>query len=116
MPCIFLHCNISGPRSCPHLLLVTLRLTVLFETKNKYYLSPTKNIRKNSFMPILKSLSEETTYTKNGSTYTTIYNNGFIENINNKVKLVQRNTYDYQYFNNLRKRILLHIRFAYEFR
>lgn len=88
----------------------------IFETKNQYYLSSAKNIRKNWFIPILKSLSEKATYTRNGRTYTTSYNNGFIESMNNKVKLVKRNAYGYRYFNNLRKRILLHLGFAYEFR
>ena len=42
-------------------------------------------------------------------------NNGFIESMNNKVKLVKRNAYGYRYFYNLRKRILLHLGFSYEF-
>ncbi|MBV3212412.1 transposase, partial [Erysipelatoclostridium ramosum] len=43
------------------------------------------------------------------------FNNGFIESMNNKVKLVKRNAYGYRYFYNLRKRILLHLGFSYEF-
>lgn len=88
----------------------------IFETKNQYYLSFAKNIRKNWFIPILKSLSKKATYTRNGRTYTTSCNNGFIESMNNKVKPVKRNANGYRYFNNLRKRILLHLGFAYEFR
>ena len=47
--------------------------------------------------------------------YTTSFNNGFIESMNNKVKLVKRNAYGYRYFINLRKRILIHLNFCYEF-
>ncbi|WP_420324182.1 transposase, partial [Mediterraneibacter gnavus] len=52
---------------------------------------------------------------RNGKTYETSFNNGFIESMNNKVKLVKRNAYGYRYFYNLRKRILLHLGFSYEF-
>lgn len=37
-----------------------------------------------------------------------------IERMNNKVKLVKRNAYGYRYFQNLRKRILLHLGFKYD--
>lgn len=87
----------------------------IFETKNKYFLSSAKNIRKNWFLPILRSLTEKATYKRNNRTYTTSFNNGFIESMNNKVKLVKRNAYGYRYFYNLRKRILLHLGFPFEY-
>lgn len=88
----------------------------IFHTKNTYYLSSAKNIRKNWFMPILRSLTYQATYIRNGKKYKTSFNNGFIESMNNKVKLVKRNAYGYRYFYNLRKRILLHLGFTYEFK
>lgn len=44
----------------------------------------------------------------------TCFNNGFIESMNNKVKLVKRSAYSYRYLQNLRKRILLHLGFKYD--
>lgn len=90
-------------------------LNHIFETNNTYFISSAKNIRKNWFVPILKSLTYKAVYVRNGKTYETSFNNGFIESMNNKVKLVKRNTYGYRYFYNLRKRILLHLGFSYEF-
>lgn len=87
----------------------------IFKTQNSYFISSAKNIRKNWFIPILKSLTYKATYIRNNKAYTTSFNNGFIESMNNKVKLVKRNAYGYKYFYNLRKRILLHLGFAYEF-
>lgn len=87
----------------------------IFKTNNTYYLSSAKNIRKNWFMPILRSLTFTATYIRKNKKYKTSFNNGFIESMNNKVKLVKRNAYGYRYFDNLRKRILLHLKFEYEF-
>lgn len=70
-------------------------------------------------MPILRSLTYQAIYIRNGKKYKTSFNNGFIESMNNKIKLVKRNAYGYKYFynlSNLRKRILLHLGFAYEFK
>ena len=47
--------------------------------------------------------------------YETSSNNGFIESMNNKVKLVKRNAYGYKYYYNLKKRILLDLGLTYEF-
>ena len=88
----------------------------IFETENIYYLSSAKNIRKKWFMPILRSLTYQAIYIRNNKKYKTSFNNGFIESMNNKVKLVKRNAYGYRYFYNLRKRILLHLGFPYEFK
>ena len=90
-------------------------LNHIFETNNTYFISSAKNIRKNWFVPILKSLTYKAIYVRNDKTYETSFNNGFIESMNNKVKLVKRNAYGYRYFYNLRKRILLHLGFSYEF-
>lgn len=90
-------------------------LNHIFETDNKYFISSAKSIRRNWFVPILKSLTYEAFYVREGRTYKTSFNNGFIESMNNKVKLVKRNAYGYRYFHNLRKRILLHLGFTYEF-
>ena len=90
-------------------------LNHIFETNNTYFISSAKNIRKNWFVPILKSLTYKAIYVRNDKTYETSFNNGFIECMNNKVKLVKRNAYGYRYFYNLRKRILLHLGFSYEF-
>ena len=35
--------------------------------------------------------------------------------LNNKIKLVKRNAYGYRYFDNLRKRILLHLNCEHKF-
>lgn len=80
-------------------------LDYIFETNNRYYIAYARNIRKNWFVPILKSLTYHATYIRNGIKYKTSFNNGFIESMNNKVKIVKRNAYGYKYFYNLRKRI-----------
>lgn len=90
-------------------------LNHIFETDNQYFVSSARNIRKNWFVPILNSLTYKAVYIRNGRKYITSFNNGFIESMNNKVKLVKRNAYGYKYFQNLRKRILLHLGFTYEF-
>ncbi len=87
----------------------------IFDTKNIFYMKTAKNFRKNWFMPILRSLTYKASYIRNGKRYYTSFNNGFIESMNNKVKLVKRNAYGYRYFQNLRKRILLHLGFGYQF-
>ena len=86
----------------------------IFDTNNTYYLSSAKNIRKNWFLPVLKSLTFTATYIRKNKKYKTSFNNGFIESMNNKVKLVKRNAYGYRYFDNLRNRILLHLKFDFE--
>ena len=86
----------------------------IFDTNNTYYLSSAKNIRKNWFLPVLKSLTFTATYIRKNKKYKKSFNNGFIESMNNKVKLVKRNAYGYRYFDNLRKRILLHLKFDFE--
>lgn len=86
----------------------------IFDTNNTYYLSSAKNIRKNWFLPVLRSLTFTATYIRKNKKYKTSFNNGFIESMNNKVKLVKRNAYGYRYFDNLRKRILLHLKFDFE--
>lgn len=90
-------------------------LDKIFDTKNEYYISTAKNIRSKWFMPILRSLTYTAKYKRNGKTYTTSFNNGFVECMNNKVKLVKRNAFGFRYFYNFRKRVLLHLKFHYEF-
>lgn len=86
----------------------------IFETENSYYMSTAKNFRKKWFMPILRSLTYTTYHIRKNKKIKTCFNNGFIESMNNKVKLVKRNAYGYRYFQNLRKRILLHLGFRYD--
>lgn len=43
----------------------------------------------------------------------TYLNNGFIESLNNKIKLVKRNAYGYRVFKNLKKRVLIHLGFGF---
>ena len=90
-------------------------LDEIFKSGNIYFIASAKNIRKNWFMPILRSLTYKARYIRNNKIYETSFNNGFIESMNNKVKLVKRNAYGYRYFHNLRKRILLHLNFEYTF-
>lgn len=86
----------------------------IFDTNNQYYMTTAKNFRKKWFLPILRSLTYTAYYIRNGRKIRTCFNNGFIESMNNKVKLVKRNAYGYRYFQNLRKRILLHLGFGYK--
>ncbi|MEG0452978.1 MAG: transposase, partial [Coprobacillus sp.] len=90
-------------------------LDYIFDTKNEYYLSTAKNFRKKWFLPIIRSLTYTTYYIRNHKKIKTCFNNGFIESMNNKLKLVKRNAYGYRYFQNFRKRILLHLGFHYDF-
>ena len=87
----------------------------IFDTKNEYYTGSAKNIRKNWFMPILNSLTMQARYRRKGKEYFTSFNNGFVECMNNQVKLVKRNAFGYRYFYNFRKRALLYLKFSYEF-
>ena len=86
----------------------------IFTIKNKHFLGSAKNFRKNWFLPILRSLTYKTTYIRHNKTYQTSLNNGFIESMNNKVKLVKRNAFGFSKFESLRKRILMHLGFYYE--
>ena len=87
----------------------------ILETKNEYYESTARNFKKNWFIPLLCSLSYKVTYKRNGKYYETSYNNGFIEGMNNKIKLIKRNAHGFKYFYNLRKRIFLHLGHSYTF-
>lgn len=78
-------------------------------TKNSFFSESAKNFRNRWFDPILR----DAYYCRNNKKYKTSYNNGFVESMNNKVKLVKRNAFGYKYFNNLRKRILLHLGFKF---
>ena len=90
-------------------------LDYIFNTENKYYMTTAKNLRKNWFMPILRSLTYKAKYKRNGKYYYTSFNNGFIESMNNVIKLVKRNAHGFRYFDNLRKRIILHLGYSYTF-
>lgn len=87
----------------------------IFETNNTHFIATVKNFRSNWFQPILKSLTFKAALIRKGKRIITGFNNGFIESMNNKIKLVKRNAYGYKYFYNLRKRILLHLGFRYTF-
>lgn len=43
----------------------------------------------------------------------TYLNNGYIESMNNKIKLVKRNAYGYRSFKNFKKRVLIHLGFGF---
>lgn len=81
----------------------------IFITNNSYYMTTAKNFRRKWFLPILRLLTYTAHYIRNRKTIKTCINNGFIENMNNKVKLVKRKAYGYRYFQNLKKRIILHL-------
>ena len=82
----------------------------IFDTKNEHYVSIAKSIRKRWFMPIIRSLTYNAYYIRGQVRYKTCFNNGYIESMNNVVKLVKRNAHGFRYFDNLRKRIFLHKR------
>ena len=90
-------------------------LDYIFDTQNSYYLITAKNFRKKWFIPLLCSLSYTTIYKRRTGSYKTSFNNGFIEGMNNKIKLIKRNAYGFRYFYNLRKRIFLHLGYSYSF-
>nr|WP_307725331.1 transposase [Halolactibacillus alkaliphilus] len=58
----------------------------------------------------IKTLREHLPHIQNSFNYT--YNNGRIEGINNKIKVLNRVAYGYRNFTNYKNRILLH--FAYK--
>ena len=87
----------------------------IFSTKNSFFEITAKNFRKNWFMPLVCSLSYTVRYKRGNRSYKTSYNNGFIEGMNNKIKLIKRNAHGFRYFDNLRKRILMHLGYSYEF-
>ena len=72
-----------------------------------------KNFRKNWFMAIVHSLSDKATCIRHGKCYETSYNNGFIEGMNNKIKVLKRNAHGFRYFENLQKRIFMHLGYSY---
>ena len=80
------------------------------DSGNRFFRGNVLNIRNKWFVPILKSLTYTAYYYRNNKRYKTSFNNGFVES-ESKVKLVKRNDYGYKDFNNLRKRILLHLEF-----
>ena len=88
----------------------------IFDTKNEHYVSIAKSIRKRWFMPIIRSLTYNAYYIRGQVRYKTCFNNGYIESMNNVVKLVKRNAHGFRYFDNLRKRIFLHLGCKYEFK
>ena len=90
-------------------------LNYIFDTHNSYYHITAKNFRKKWFIPLLYSLSYTTQYKRRYKFYRTSFNNGFIEGMNNKIKLIKRNAHGFKYFYNLRKRIFLHLGYSYTF-
>ena len=56
----------------------------------------------------IKTLKKHLLYIKNSLLYP--YNNGRIEGINNKIKVLNRVAYGYRNFNNFKNRILLHFK------
>src|SRR5690625_3075404 len=57
----------------------------------------------------LKTLRKHLPYIKNSFTYP--YNNGRIEGINNKIKVLSKVAYGYRNFYNYKKRIMIHFKF-----
>ena len=57
----------------------------------------------------LKTLRKHLPYIANSFIYS--YNNGRIEGINNKIKVLNRVAYGYRNFNNYRSRIMIHFKF-----
>src|SRR5690625_377969 len=57
----------------------------------------------------LKTLRNQLAYNKNSFIYP--YNNGRIEGINNKIKVLNRVAYGYRSFTNFKNRIMLHFKF-----
>lgn len=90
-------------------------LDYIFDTHNSYYQITTKNFRRKWFVSLLCSLSYTTEYKRTDRSYRTSLNNGFIEGMNNKIKLIKRNAHGFRYFYNLRKRIFLHLDYSYTF-
>ena len=66
-------------------------------------------------MLIIRSLTYNAYYIRGQARYKTCFNNGYIESMSNVVKLVKRNAHGFRYFDNLRKRIFLHLGCKYEF-
>lgn len=87
----------------------------IFQTHNVYYIKTAKTFRKSWFLPILRSLTYQAQYKRNHKIKYTSFNNGYIESMNNVVKLVKRNAHGFRYFDNLRKRIILHLGYSYTF-
>ncbi|MDY0407903.1 transposase [Virgibacillus soli] len=56
----------------------------------------------------MKTLRKHLPYTKNSFQYT--YNNGRIEGINNKIKVLNRVAYGYRNFNHYKNRIRIHFK------
>ena len=71
-------------------------LDYIFDTHNHYYQITAKNFRKKWFIPLLCSLSYTVEYRRKDRTYKTSFNNGFIEEMNNKIKLIKRNTHGFR--------------------
>lgn len=90
-------------------------LDYIFDTHNSCYQVSAKNFRKKCFIPLLCPLSYTTKYKRRDRSYRTSFNNGFIEGMNNKIKLIKRNAHGFRYFYNLRKRIFLHLGYSYTF-
>src|SRR5690625_866968 len=57
----------------------------------------------------LKTLRKHLPYIENSFIYP--YNNGRIEGINNKIKVLNKVAYDYRNFTNFKNRIMLHFKF-----
>ena len=71
-------------------------LDYIFDTHNSYYQITAKNFRKKWFIPLLCSLSYTVEYKRRDRTYKTSFNNGFIEGMNNKIKLIKRNAHGFR--------------------
>lgn len=80
-----------------------------FETL-KFYLEESVNPLVSGYMRTsLKTLRKHLSYIQNSFIYP--YNNGRIEGINNKIKVLNRVAYGYRNFMNYKKRILIHFKF-----
>ena len=89
--------------------------TLLKSVKNKDFnifsetLMDMKSHELSSYMKTsVKTLKKHLSYIQNSLVYS--YNNGRIEGINNKIKVLNRVAYGYRNFNNFKNRILLHFK------
>ncbi|EGQ18049.1 hypothetical protein HMPREF9372_3824, partial [Sporosarcina newyorkensis 2681] len=79
-----------------------------FEALKSHLDKPVNPLISNYMRTSLKTLRKHIPYIQNSFIYP--YNNGRIEGINNKIKVLNRVSYGYRSFQNYKKRILLHFK------
>lgn len=66
------------------------------------------------FEEIIQAKKVKVTLKNRSKEKETYLNNGYIESMNNKIKLVKRNAYGYRNFKNFKKRVLIHLGFGFD--